>query len=329
VKKNEVIRTAAFLLLAAVMILCAALVFARKTACDYTTRVQGFYNEPEDSFDVLFYGSSHAYCTVSPLVLWDETGLKSYVLSTQQQPLTASYYYMKDSFQRQSPKLIVLEAYFAGKLTEDCDDGVLRDAIDPMPWSKNKIEMIKALVPEGSRSSYYFDFLKYHSRWSELSASDFDFSYLTGRDSYRGYIHLTPSRTSLAKQVDYSGVVATPLPEENVQLLLDIRALAEENSAQLALFIAPYQSAGDDLDMLKAIHDFADEYGVPLLDFNEIYDEVGFDGEQDFFDSGHLNVKGSAVATAYLGQWIQDIYDLPVTEDDTGAWQADYDRLYG
>lgn len=328
-KKNEVIRTAAFLVLAAMLILCAALIFARKTACDYTTRVQGFYNEPEDSFDVLFYGSSHTYCTVSPLVLWNETGLKSYVLSTQQQPLVASYYYMKGSLQRQSPKLIVLEVYCADKLTADYDDGVLRDAIDPMPWSRNKVEMIQALVPSGSRSSYYFNFLKYHSRWSELSAQDFDFSYLNGRDSCRGYIYLTPSRSSLAKQVDYTGVEASSLPEENLELLLEMKALAEENGAELAFFLAPYEGAETELSMLKALHDFADENDIPLLDFNEIYDEVGFDGERDFFDTVHLNTQGSALATAYLGQWIQDIYNLPFTEDDTGLWQSDYNNLYG
>jgi hypothetical protein len=224
-----------------------------------------------------------------------------------------------------------LELYCADRPTNTYDESVLRDAIDPMPWSKlkTKIEMITALVPAGERSSYYFDFLKYHSRWSELSASDFDFSYLNGRDGYRGYIYLTPSRTSMAKQVDYSGVEAASLPEENLQLLLDIKALAEENGAELAFFLAPYEGAEAELSMLKAFHNFAEENNIHLLDFNEIYDQVGFDGERDFFDTVHLNTQGSALATAYLGQWIQDIYNLPVTEDDSGVWQSDYDRLYG
>ena len=73
-KKKELIRCLAFLLLSALLLTAAALVFDRKYACDYFTRVRGFYNEPEDSMDVMFYGTSHMYCTVSPLALWKDSG---------------------------------------------------------------------------------------------------------------------------------------------------------------------------------------------------------------------------------------------------------------
>jgi hypothetical protein len=129
--------------------------------------------------------------------------------------------------------------------------------------------------------------------------------------------------------VDYTDAEPTALPEENIQLLLSMKSLAEENGAELAFFLAPYEDAEADLGTLKALHDFAEENNIPLLDFNEIYDQVGFDGNRDFFDSVHLNTQGSALATAYLGQWLQDIYDLPVTEADNDLWQSDYDALYG
>lgn len=192
-KKRELIRSLVFLLLFISLLLSAVLVFDRKTACDYTTRVRGFYNEPEDSMDVLLFGSSHMYCTISPLVLWEETGLRSYVLATQQQPLAASYYYMKESLELQKPRVLVLEVSMAPHGPDSIAEGTVRDCLDPLPWSRNKLELIKQLVPEGERSSYYFNFLKYHSRWKELSARDLDFSYLGGRDLFRGYIYLTPS----------------------------------------------------------------------------------------------------------------------------------------
>lgn len=52
-------------------------VLARKSLThpwDMTNKIGGFYNEPEDEFEVMFFGSSHAYASFSPLELWEEAG---------------------------------------------------------------------------------------------------------------------------------------------------------------------------------------------------------------------------------------------------------------
>ena len=84
-----------FLILVLALVFAAWQVFDRKLACRYTEKINGFFNEPAESMDVICYGSSRMYCTVDPLVLHAQTGLRSYVLATQQQPLAATYYYMK------------------------------------------------------------------------------------------------------------------------------------------------------------------------------------------------------------------------------------------
>ena len=158
--KKETIRTAVFLLLALALVLCACLVFDRKTACRYTEKINGFFNEPPDSMDLLCFGSSRMYCTMNPLVLHHETGLSAYVLATQQQPLAATELYMKESLRSQRPRVLLLEATMAFYDTEGAGEGALRDCLDPLPWSENKREIIRTLVPEGERASYYFPFLK-------------------------------------------------------------------------------------------------------------------------------------------------------------------------
>lgn len=327
-KKNELIRSIAFLLLFALLLTGAALVFDRKTACDYTIRVRGFYKEPENSMDLLFFGTSHMYCTISPLHLWEAAGLHSYVLATQQQPLTATYYYMKESLERQSPKLIVLDLLGACSPQNSAGDAVLRDCIDPLPWSKNKLEMIQALVPEGQRSSYYFNFLKYHSRWKELSAQDFNFSYLNSRDMFRGYIYLTPARPSLSQGLDYSLVSSQAVSEENLKLLLDMKTLAESHGAELVFMIAPYEDAAQDAGIYKSLREFAVQHDIGLLDFNELFDQAGFDGKTDFFDRNHLNITGAAKASALMAQWLMENYGLelvPAVNEE--QWRQDYEQF--
>ncbi|MCR5575921.1 MAG: hypothetical protein K6F56_02810 [Oscillospiraceae bacterium] len=307
--KKERICLLAFLALALALVFAVWQVFDRKTACRYTEKINGFFNEPAESMDVLCYGSSRMYCTLDPLVLHAETGLRSYVLATQQQPLAATYCYMKESLKTQSPKVLLLEATMAFSPGAG-GEGALRDCLDPLPWSENKLAIIRTLVPEGERSSYYFNLLKYHQRWKELSAQDFRFDWRGKRDPLRGYHFMEIARPETCAQQSYADVEAVPLSEESLAVLRDMKALAEENGAQLMLLAAPYAWADEERGSLKGLHAFCEDEGIVLLDMNEVYDSLGFDAERDFVDEGHLNVYGSAKATRLIGETLLARYGL-------------------
>ncbi|HPZ60348.1 MAG TPA: hypothetical protein PK645_07420, partial [Bacillota bacterium] len=127
-----------------------------------TAKVVGFYNEEPDSFDVMFFGSSHMYCSVDPAVFYEETGLKSYVFATQQQPLWITYHYMIEALKTQRPELLVVETHMAVQEEDYMDEATNHTAIDPIPMSKNKLDMIFASVPKGERRFYIFNIMKYH-----------------------------------------------------------------------------------------------------------------------------------------------------------------------
>ena len=313
--KREKLHMAAFLLLALCLVLTAWAVFDRKTSCWYTEKVRGFYRENEQSMDVIGFGSSRMYCTLDPLVLHHETGLRAYVLATQQQPLKATWYYMREALGRQSPRLLILEATMAFRPDSETTDAEIRDCLDPLPWSKNKLALIRALVPAGQRAAYYFNFLKYHQRWKELSAKDFDFSYLGKRDVFRGYMYLTPERGADCRQQSYDAAEALPIPEENLALLREMAALAKEQGAVLLLLAAPYETVTDDLGYLKSLHAFCENEGIDFLDLNLVYDELGIDAAKDFFDIGHFNVSGSTKATRYIAGYIGSRYALAPIPD--------------
>ena len=313
--KKESLRLVIFLLLALCLLLTAWAVFDRKTSCWYTEKVRGFYNEPAESMDVIGFGSSRMYCTLDPLVLHHETGLRAYVLATQQQPLKATWYYMQEALSRQSPRLLILEATMAFRPDSETTDAEIRDSLDPLPWSKNKLALIRELVPAGQRAAYYFNFLKYHQRWKELSAKDFDFSYLGKRDVFRGYMYLTPERGADCERQSYDSAEALPIPEENLALLREMAALAKDNGAELLLLAAPYETVTDDLGYLKSLHAFCEAEGIDFLDLNPVYDELGIDEAKDFFDIGHFNVNGSTKATRYISEYITARYSLSPVPD--------------
>ena len=76
----------------------------------YGSDWERFLQEDEDSLDVLLFGSSLLYCDMIPAVLWEDTGLSSYVMAGPEQTIPTSYYYAKETFRTQSPQLVVVEA---------------------------------------------------------------------------------------------------------------------------------------------------------------------------------------------------------------------------
>jgi hypothetical protein len=66
---------------------------------------------------------------------------------------------------------------------------------------------------------------------------------------------------------------------------------------------------------------FADECGVNFIDYNLMYEEIGFDWTTDFLDTVHLNGKGRSKVSAHLGQYLVDNYGLTAHEDS--HWDED------
>lgn len=54
-----------------------------------------FYSVEPNTMDVLFFGTSMAYCTFNPAVLWNDQGIASYNLGKQQQGISLTYYTMR------------------------------------------------------------------------------------------------------------------------------------------------------------------------------------------------------------------------------------------
>ena len=76
-----------FILLSAVSIGIAGRVLNAKFINDSTTIIDGFYAEKKNDIDVLIVGSSNSFCTIDPLVLYEEYGIAAYDFGSSSQPL--------------------------------------------------------------------------------------------------------------------------------------------------------------------------------------------------------------------------------------------------
>ena len=274
-----------------------------------TAKVKGFYTLEPGEVDVVFLGSSHMYCSVDPAVFAEETGLNSYIFATQQQPLWITYHYMVEALETQQPELLVVEIHMSGNEEDFMDEGTNHSAIDPIPLSVNKVEMIRASVPEGEQRYYLFHLMKYHDRWEELKKEDYQRIYETETDPDRGFVRLTSSAIDLV-YTDLSDVKDTAVAnEKNNDYLNKMMDLAEQRGVRLVLFKAPSNATVEEKQFYNGVASLAESRGVDFIDYNDaaLYEEVGLILEQDFYDQRHLNEDGMKKFVAHFGPYLQGL----------------------
>lgn len=296
---------AGFVLIFALLFFNADRLLVRKSTEGWwntTAKIDGFYNSPEDEYDVMFFGSSNAYCSFNPLILWDKTGVKSYVFATQQQPVWATYHYMVDAVKRQNLDLAVVDVLMLSKDEEYYDDGVNYTFCDNMPLSKNKLELAKVSAPKGERFGLLCRFFKYHSRWNELSREDFEYKRSKMRDYSMGYCVLEQTCEDAVREDTSAVFEKAELLEKNEEYLNKIIALCRENNVELMLVKTPSNETKEEKMYYNKVEEIAEINGVAFCDYNLLYDEIGIDMETDFYDKTHLNVRGAEKFTEYFAE---------------------------
>ncbi len=66
-------------------------------------------NEKKNSIDVLVLGDSESYTTFSPLEIWKQNGIASFVCGQTGQEVEETYYMLRRALRTQEPKVVVFE----------------------------------------------------------------------------------------------------------------------------------------------------------------------------------------------------------------------------
>lgn len=286
---------------------------------DSTTIINGFYTEGKNDIDVLFLGSSNCFCTINPLVLYEEYGIASYDFASSSQPMEISLLYLKEALKRQAPKVVALEVnYVPGQYTSEVGENSLRWGLTDMPFSIDKLECIYQMHGkiDGEYLSYIFPILRYHERWKEISKQDY--VYMTEDKTYwsKGYLYTEDTVAELVDLSAYMTEGSTWIDERTIACLDEMVALCQEAGTKLVLFKALrtewYQY------MTTEIENLALQRNIPYVDYNELVGELGLDMATDFRDANHLNNRGAAKVTSHFGAFLKKHYALPDRREDEG-----------
>ena len=297
------------------LFLSGAAGFLKVNSLPDSVRIKGFYLEPKDSLNMVTIGASETYTAIAPGLLWKEFGFTSYNYSVAGSPISIVKSQVKEILANQDPKVIVIE--INGTLQDDeyqINEKRLRKYIDNIPWSVNKINTIKEIVPEDQQTEYFIPFLKYHSNWQSLDLCIANFylqsrMMLEGSSRLKGFQTISGAEQTKSKVIDVKGDTSVlPLSEKAEYYLRDLLQYLKDEGIDNVLFMRTphritkksypfYQRANEAEKIIK-------EYGFPYVNFETQKDEIGLSMIDDFYNNHHLNLYGQKKFTNYFGNYM-------------------------
>lgn len=292
--------------------------------------IEEYYLE-ETAHDVIFVGDCEVYEGFSPITLWENYGITSFIRGSAQQLIWQSYYLLDETLKYETPEVVVfnvLSMQYDNPQKEEYN----RLTLDGMKMSSSKLKSIRASMLEDEHIfDYIFPFFRYHSRWNDLTKEDFQYMFRKDKMFHNGYY----------MRVDVRPVTTFPTPRklpnyqfgDNAYYYLDLMVeLCKANDIELVLIKVPslYPHWYDQWD--EQMEAYAEEHGLLYINFLQLIDEVGIDYSTDTYDGGlHMNLSGAEKMSIYFGRILQEAFQLNDHRTDaelSEVWQEKTEFYY-
>ena len=266
----------------------------------------GILTEPENTIDVLVLGDSESFNSYIPLELWNQYGFTSYVCGTPAQRISNSYEYLQYAFNKQRPKIVILEAN--NLYTKN---GVVRRIK----------EYIDKKIPA----------FEYHDRWKSLSKEDFykspEYTEIVNDKGYRYSNKVRKVKKNKRENFMQVNENAKNIPGDNKKILKEIKDYCDNNNAKLILYNSP-SPANWNYNKHNGVEKLAKNLGIEYVDLNLKVDELKINWKKDSQEKKgeHLNYTGAMKVTNYLGNYLKSNNELPDHRQDENykSWDEAY-----
>lgn len=260
----------------------------------------GILGEAPDTIDVLVVGDSEAYSSISPMEIWQNEGITSYVCGTHGQKAALGLQFVEEVFRRQSPKVVIVET----------DTLFLKNHLSDYLMS---------------RAEHWFPIFRFHDHWKTLKKSDLgsEISYTWTNDA-KGYYCKMEVQAADTSQYRTPSDEVEEISLWNQVCLNKIRKLCEEHGAELLLLSTP-STKNWSYARHNGVAQYAEARNVTYLDLNLMPEEVPIDWNLDTRDQGdHVNHSGAVKVSGYLGRYLKDHYPLTDHRADPAysSWEA-------
>lgn len=290
---------------------------------DFGSTWNAYQKEPDNSIDVMFFGSSRVYCDVIPAEIYRQSGSTSYVMAGPEQTASLTYYYIRQCLKTQHPKCIYMEASSAFYTQYQNFSKV---NVCNMPLSWNQIQAARQ-CESGILFQALFPISQFHYRlFQEQTEAQRTAPSLADGIMLAGYTYLADADPDLTpSQLIPLITVDSAQYRDNLSWFRKIAELCKEEDIDLYFYLSPsIQSlAGKTRAALRK--DLEALAPNNVLDYTDLSPAIGINDKTDWYDGIHYNYSGAKKFSAYLGKQIQQ--QLAPTRADTSLWEERMDYM--
>ncbi|MBQ6843331.1 MAG: hypothetical protein IJO60_01700 [Agathobacter sp.] len=306
-----------------------------KSVKDYK-KIHGFFEEPENTLDAVFVGSSATYAFWNPLVAWAEKGIAVYSVTNASQPFEIAPYIIDDARKTQPDALYIVNAT---RMMEDDEYDTVRihRFLRAYPETQNKYNALNFYLERSDMSweekmECYFPIIRFHERWSELDGNDFEIGEEPYKSASRYSSYLEDTKAQRKVEIDFSAYGELT---ENMRIALEnMMTYCKEEDVKV-LFVLMPQAIRDEVlhERQNTVVRILEENGFDVLDLRGKTDEMGIDYRKHFHDKQHTNIHGSIRITNYISDYLIENYQFTDKRNDevynewNEAWVDYYDLI--
>ena len=277
-------------------------------------RLDGFYEEDDNSLDVIILGSSEIYQGFSSADAYGQYGFTGYPFAFETNPVSLWKYEVKEILKSQSPQLIVVEingVVYDEKLLHK--PSAIRYLSDAMPFSQNKVDLVENMGID-SAISYYFPIVKYHENIRVRDIRPLVRLTTEGHLTLRGAFSHSFIK-EMGEEMELKGGETIDLHPEAEEYLREFLDICGEPGMPNFLFVRfPHQTVDEKTFNRYARYNRAaeiiKEYGFEYVDLDTHREEIGLIKDADWYDGEHLNARGMKKLTKFFGNMLVEEYGV-------------------
>lgn len=279
-----------------------------------THRIENFYEQEEDSLDVVFIGASELINGYFPGKAYEKYGFTSYLYAMDANPGSLYVSQLKEIMKHQSPQVILVEIY--GFLNDEdapiYDEARLRVFVENIPFSVNKAQTILE-QPFENKISFFVPFIKYHGDL-ETAQERISEGFEKPEDVMALFTKTATWTGSGDQGVPFDPAIYELSEDSRKCLIAFLEYCRNEKMDNIVFLNYPWYIQDENnhnlLTLVAQVKEIVSDYGYPFVDLQEKMDQIGLDVAADYYDEQHTNVYGQVKITDYLGSILVDEYHV-------------------
>lgn len=309
--KNRIIKIGSVLVVLALLaqgIFCVSQVLEPIFIGDVYNTIDAFYQQPDNSMDVMIYGSSHAWKGFDAAELSKNYQVSAWNYGGNWQNVSTTELFLEDSLLSQSPKVVLIESYLINSVYINTKLNGEIMYTNHLRWSDAKQRYIQQAFGDQQDEyfAYFFPLAYYHTNWNSLE----QWSFQNPTDAYdfvAGKGYLASDAVAPVTIPDYRKAKQEQLSPEATATLDRIVKTCKDRGIEIVFYVVPWEG---EFAYREALSAYAEENGCHYVDFFEKAEDARLDGATDFQDTGHLNDSGAKKVANYMGQYLYEHFGI-------------------